>query len=114
MKMLFTAHAIPGRLAMETGGFWGIIAECPTPRLGLSYRVVRRPPLSDGSPHLPCLAWPAFFPALLAGVRCREMSPPVVAGFVGGHGDGAIQGKDDELVARPALGFPAMFQPGYR
>lgn len=56
------------------------------------------------------LARPAFFPALLTGVRCREIFPPVVATFVGGHGDGAIQGKDDELVALPALDFSAWFQ----
>ena len=43
MKMLFTAHAIPGRLAMETGDFWGDEAACPTPRLGLSFSVVRFP-----------------------------------------------------------------------
>ena len=34
----------------------------------------------------------------------------MVATFVGGHGDGAIQGKDDELVALPALDFSAWFQ----
>ena len=46
--MLFTANAIPGRLAMETGGFWGDEAACPTPRLGLFYSFVQLPPLSRG------------------------------------------------------------------
>ena len=36
----------------------------------------------------------------------------MVARFVGGDGDGTIQGKDDELVALPALDFPAWFQIG--
>src|SRR5713101_2168664 len=55
---------MPGRLAMETGGFGGMIGACPTPELGLSYSFVRLPPLSEGSPHLP--ARPALFPARLS------------------------------------------------
>jgi hypothetical protein len=35
--------SIPGRLAMETGDFSGDEAACPTPRLGLSFSVVRFP-----------------------------------------------------------------------
>jgi hypothetical protein len=45
---------MPGRLVMETGGFWGMIAACPKPVLGLPYSFVRLPPLFRGpSP----LAW---------------------------------------------------------
>ena len=42
------ANTIPGRLAMETGGIWGMTAACPTPRVGHSYSVVRFPPPSRG------------------------------------------------------------------
>ena len=94
----FRANDMPGRLAMETGGFGGMIGACPTPELGLSYSFVRLPPLSRGGS--PCSSsQPAFFPDLSAGVRCREISPPVMARFVGGHIDCAIQRKGDELVA---------------
>jgi hypothetical protein len=44
----FNANAIPGRLVMETGGFWGMIAACPKPVLGLPYSYVRLPPLFRG------------------------------------------------------------------
>ena len=53
-----------------------------------------------------CLAWPAFFPALLADVRCREISPPVVARFVGGHGDGANRGRTMSLL--PSLRWTSL------
>jgi hypothetical protein len=36
----------------------------------------------------------------------------VVAKFVGGHANGALHGKNDELVALPAPDFPAWFQMG--
>ena len=48
------ANDMPGRLVMETGGFWGMFAACPKPVLGLPYSFVRLPPLFRGvSP----LAW---------------------------------------------------------
>ena len=46
--LYFRANVVPGRLAMETGGFWGMIAACPKPVLGLPYSFVRLPPLSRG------------------------------------------------------------------
>ena len=35
------ANAIPGRGPLETGSFWGAIAACPRPVLGLPYSLVR-------------------------------------------------------------------------
>jgi len=48
LGQMLNANDIPGRLAMETGGFWEMIAACPEPVLGLSYIIVRFPPLSRG------------------------------------------------------------------
>ena len=44
----FKANDMPGRLAMETGGFGGMIGACPKAELGLSYSFVRLPPLFRG------------------------------------------------------------------